>query len=574
MQKLAEKYKNSPRAEMMKPTIGFHAISFLCISWGQRSDSFSPLSKTATGYRHFSSPVIKRTTSSIIFASDENIFFEDDEDLFNSISSTTTTKSNVDLSGATTRQFNLGYDLILSSYAGAIGFDEVVDWEYYDNPGEKVRNVVEPPPLDPTKPKRTRSSSGSVVRVFRAELAGSIASTLRSQGLEYRVLVKEFAGEKAEDLASAELETLGRLQSVLSANMIESAKRGDWANTASSRYLLGMEKGDTRKDDISLMQLMGVLSGKKQSLPFVGILGRLNLAEYENDPNLDPNEWYRALGVPPPKPNSIWIVYEYAGLSTLKSYSQPPLLRWSKLPPKKGIFGNPVMPPPIPPWKERANYVVKCILKKSLEGLAILHENGVAHRSIGGSSIILSTPALDKSQPASIYTTSSFNTFTKFADFGFAGVISESCMDESFRRRAKTFGVDIKDQQLSTATSIQETNFAIAEDLHALGFVFLGALLTTLAEPKTENYKMPDTDEDSLQRLLGEIFDKDIEEFREYCEAEDIWSNVVALLDENDGAGWELINKMCFARERAGKLGNDSLQLVTARGLLANPLFQ
>ena len=512
---------------------------------------------------------------------DEDSIYEDDEDLFQSLStsqstssSTTTLQNEQDLSGATTRQFNLGYDIQISSYAGALGFDEVIDWEYFDNPGEKERNIVEPSPLDPMQPKRTRSSSGSVIRIFRGEFVGSAASTLRSQGLEYRVLMKEFSGDMAESLASAELETLGRLQSDLCSELNENAKRGDWDNTASSRYLMGMDRGDTRKDDMSLIQLMQTLSGKKnvKALPFVGILGQLNLSEYQNDPDLDPNEWYRALGVPGPKPNSIWIVYEYTGLSTLSSYSQPPLFRRAKMPPKKGMFGNPIMPPPLPPWNVRANYVIKGVLKQTLEGLAQLHENGIAHRSIGRSSIVLSTFELDKSIPSNIYTTNAFQTTIKFSDFGFAGIIAESSSDESFRRRAKTFGVDVQPNQ--SISSIQQTNFAIAEDLHAVGFVFLGVLLTTLAEPPNENYQMPNTDEDALQRLLGEIFQNDIQAFREYCAEEEIWDKVVALLDENDQAGWELVQKLCFARERVKEeFGKDSLQLITARGLLSSPLF-
>ena len=550
-------------------------VSLTLWSRGSHSFSFQTNIKETKFSLSIQTKTINRKTESKLFAlDDENLFYEDDEELFSSISSATAEKSNMDLSGSSTRQFNLGYDIMISSYAGSIGFDEVIDWEYFDNPGEEVRNIVEPPPFDPTKPKRTRSSSGSVVRLFRGELTGPAASMLRSKGKEYRVFVKEFSGEMAEDLAKAELETVGRLQSVLCAEFSESAKNGDWANTASSRYLLGMDLGDTRKDDNHLVQLMETLTNKKNIIPIVGILGRLNLSQYESDPDLDPNEWYRALGVPPPKQNSIWIVYEYAGLSTLGAYSQPPLLRRAKLPPKRGIFGNTVPPPQLPPWRERTNYVVKGIMKKALEGLAILHENGVAHRSIGRSSIVLSTDALDKSIPSSIYTTNPINTNIKFMDFGFAGVISESSINESFRRRAQTFGIEIKEQTVSTTVSIQETNFAMAEDLHALGFVFLGLLLTALAEPSSENYKMPDTDEDSLQRLLGEIFDKNIEEFREYCEAEEIWTNVVALLDENNGAGWDLIENLCFARERVGKLGKDDLQLITARGLLSNPLFQ
>jgi hypothetical protein len=83
---------------------------------------------------------------------------------------------------------------------------------------------------------------------------------------------------------------------------------------------------------------------------------------------------------------------------------------------------------------------------------------------------------------------------------------------------------------------------------------------------------MPATDEDSLQRLLTEIFDKDFDEFREYVEAEDIWTNLVSLLDENEGAGWDLLKSLCFARERAAE-NKDGFSVLSARVLLANPIF-
>lgn len=89
-----------------------------------------------------------------------------------------------------------------------------------------------------------------------------------------------------------------------------------------------------------------------------------------------------------------------------------------------------------------------------------------------------------------------------------------------------------------------------------------------------KNYQslLDNMDEDSLQRLLGDIFEKNVREFREYCAAEEIWTKVVNLLDQHDGAGWDLLEKLCFARERAGE-AQDSLQLTTARGLLSNRLF-
>lgn len=473
-----------------------------------------------------------------------------------------------DLSGSSQRQFNLGYDIILSDFAGSMGFDEVVDWEYFDNPGEEKRNVVQPPPFDPTKPKRTRSSSGSVVRIFRGELAGRLGSTIRARGLDRRVLVKEFSGEKAVELAKAELKSIAKLQSALCAERNEDAKRGDWATSAAKRYTAGQVKGSTGEDDVNVIKLLELLGNAKSEAPYVGILGELNIADLEEDDDFDPNEWYRALGVSPPKPDSIWIVYEYAGLSTLGSYARPALVRRANLPMKKGFFGNPVPPPPLPPWKERAKYVVQGVLKGALEAVATLHESGIAHRSIGRSSIILSSVAMDKLEASSPYAVTPSRLVVKLADFGFSGLFEESSLDETFRSRARAFGLDVRE---GTST-VASTGFAIAEDLHALGFVFLGVLLTSLAELPTETYAMPATDEDSLQRLLGDIFGKDMNEFREYCEAEDVWSNVVDLLDENDGAGWELLSSLCFARERAAE-NKDKLQLLTARGLLSNALF-
>ena len=114
-------------------------------------------------------------------------------------------KLEQDRMGITSRQFSLGYDISLSRFAGSMGFDEVVDWDYFTNPfqaeNELDRQVVEPPPLDPTKPKRTKSSSGGVVRLFLGEFQGGLGSQLRAKGLDNRVLVKEFSGEIAADLA-------------------------------------------------------------------------------------------------------------------------------------------------------------------------------------------------------------------------------------------------------------------------------------------------------------------------------------------------------------------------------------
>ncbi len=107
---------------------------------------------------------------------------------------------------------------------------------------------------------------------------------------------------------------------------------------------------------------------------------------------------------------------------------------------------------------------------------------------------------------------------------------------------------------------------------------FLAMLFTTLAEPATLTAPMPATDDDTWQRLFAEIFEKDMEKFREYCENEEIWDGVVGLLDRKDGAGWDLLEQLLSSRERLSKWFNDEMrgmdEIVSAESLLSHPFFE
>jgi serine/threonine protein kinase len=294
--------------------------------------------------------------------------------------------------------------------------------------------------------------------------------------------------------------------------------------------------------------------------------GEVNLAELEG--SMEPNEFYRALGVAPPKPGAVWVVYEYAGLSTVQAYAVPGEIRRANIAPKKGFFGNLVAPPQLPAWRDRAKYVVTGIVKGAIAALASIHESGLVHRSIGRTSFILSTKAMDKREAISPFNTMTSSLQIKLADFGFSGLYKESTSSDEFCNRARSFGLNFRKGDCNCATA----NFAIAEDMHAIGFVLLGLLLTSLAEPPSSNYQMPATDEDTLQRLLGEIFEKDFDQFREYVEADEIWSKLVALLDENDASGWRVLETLVLAREKAAK-NKDTDQMFNIRGLLSNAFF-
>lgn len=497
---------------------------------------------------------------------DDDDFWDDEDSEL--IFSATQNQQKKDFSGCSVRQFNLGYDIILSDYVGSLGFEEVTDWEYYQpSLVNNERKIVDPPPFDPKQPKRTREKSGSVVRIFRGELAGRVGSSARSVGMDNRVILKEFTGDSALSLARAELESLSKMQSQLCSKLDDDARNGGWFSSASSRYLNGRVNGSTKEDDENLLKWMKIVSTSKE-IPYVATYGELNLTEFLNDEGDARNDWYRSLGVTPPKPESLWLIYEYVGFSTLNAYAQPAKKRWSSLPYGKGIFGNAIPPPPLPPFAERARYV-KAILKQSLEGLATIHDSGITHRSIGRSSIVLSSVGQDKQEASSPLATVPGRLKMKISDFGFSGEIVDASKDEEFRKRARAFKLDIQEG----LSSIESKSFAIAEDLHALGFVFVALLLSSLAEVPTPSYAIPPTDEDALQRLMNDIFDRDMQEFKEYCEAEDVWSSVVDLLNRDNGAGWDVLETMCFARESVAENLESGL-ILDANSLLASPFFK
>jgi hypothetical protein len=481
--------------------------------------------------------------------SDFDDFIEDETSAFFFNEKLLKVTTNTDLSGCESRQFSLGKDLVLSDFAGSMGFQEITDWEYYrEDDDRKERQLVQPNPLDPSQPKRTKVSSGSVVRIFRGELVGRIGSTMRSKGLDCRVLVKEFSGKLALDLAQAELAAVSRLQSEIVARIDTKSEIGEWAKIARSRSV------NEQKDILNVCSLVREML----NAPFLGILGEVNLAELEDD--LDPNDFFRALGVPPPKSGAVWIVYEYAGLNTLRNYCEPAEIRRSNLPLRRGFFGT-LLPDPIPLWESRAKYI-KFIMKQCLNAVALIHESGITHRSIGSSSFFMSSLGQDKTLASSVYSVNPSFLVMKLGDFGFSSFIETAPLDKELRERARSFGLVI-DQALNT----EKTNaFCQAEDLHAVGLVFVSLLLTSLAEVGGSGVRIPPSDEDTLQRLMSDIFEKDIFRFRDYVEAEDIWEKVIDMLDRMEG--WELLSSLCFARESISK-GN----FKTARELLRSPFF-
>jgi hypothetical protein len=108
--------------------------------------------------------------------------------------------------------------------------------------------------------------------------------------------------------------------------------------------------------------------------------------------------------------------------------------------------------------------------------------------------------------------------------------------------------------------------------MNALGFLFLGLVLSSLAESNGNTAVPARLKIHALQRLLGDIFEKDMKHFRDYDENEDVWNNVVEWLDEEKGTGNASTDKRTSGSPSQTR--RDGSQIVTILGLLANPFFQ
>ena len=281
------------------------------------------------------------------------------------------------------------------------------------------------------------------------------------------------------------------------------------------------------------------------------------------------------MGVQPPKPGSVWLVYEYTGVgsSAARLTQASPITRWQSLPKGKGFFGNPIDPPPLPSWDARANYILRGIVRPALKAVAETHEQNMVHRSLGVSSLlVLPRKSTDKAAALSPLWSNAQETMVKFSDWGFAQTTDPDVLlqDEDFLRRARSFDINLS----KSAPSLLVVNFALAEDMHALGVAIVQLLLSTLAEPLSPEDPLPTiaTNEDSFQRVWTDIYDQDMQAFRDYLrnEDDDIYKSLVAYLDEREG--WKFLESLLNARERVAQK-QQAESIVTVRQLLESPLF-
>lgn len=152
--------------------------------------------------------------------------------------------------------------------------------------------------------------------------------------------------------------------------------------------------------------------------PFVSLVGAI-----EGDAAFDDArflaKWRQAFReIDPPRASNLWLVFRWEGFgNTLARFPTAPQ-DWSAfdtLAPRSKLT--------------RSHRYVRSVMKQALEAIAFAHEAGVAHRSVGANSIILST--LDEKRHKQV--------LVKLGDWGFGSLFS-GILDDATIRRARKYG--------------------------------------------------------------------------------------------------------------------------------------
>jgi hypothetical protein len=206
--------------------------------------------------------------------------------------------------------------------------------------------------------------------------------------------------------------------------------------------------------------------------------------------------------------------------------------------------------------------VVKGVLPQTLDALASMHEAGYAHRVLSPGCIQLSAKQ-GMNKNAALEDCDPTNLCVKLGDFGRA-----TLFEDASALPGGSLGL-------------------VAQDLRAVGMAFVQLLLGSLTETETLNpetglatpvARPPPVTTADLARQMALFDDRITGEggFAEFCRGEQAWNKVVALLDADDGAGWQFLELLVSAPSSfsLARAAGEVPGLRTASGMASHPFLQ
>ena len=240
-----------------------------------------------------------------------------------------------------------------------------------------------------------------------------------------------------------------------------------------------------------------------QNPPIVELLGYFLAGPSERAVKADPSVQSLA------DADTIWVVQKWEGMAPLALY--PSQQQTSGLGLGR-LFGGADAA-----GKQRAR-MLRAIARGALRALAFCHDKAVVHGSVGSGSFLLST----------FNDQDSMRLVVKLDNFGFARRVAMPPVRAQGRQQVPAGGAD-------TPLSLGQQG-----DRRQLAVVLLECFLSALAVGGPSDR----TSTDAVLRVLGDVFDWDVEAFRGYCGDEPEWEAAVALLDADEEAGWCLLRDL------------------------------
>lgn len=229
---------------------------------------------------------------------------------------------------------------------------------------------------------------------------------------------------------------------------------------------------------------------------------------------------------------TLWLVFKWDSMQPLSSY------------PTAAQSGAD-RPPPLLPWITRtdpfvaAKRMLRQIAACVLRCLAYAHTRGVVHGSIGPSSFLMST--FDNSGSKDLHLV--------LADWGFARYVSRPAAAAaagaaSGSQPGPAGSPTLYPNPMPLSSEDDPLALGQKEDLQAAALALLEVMSCALAQDGPDGPAASGMSGPALQRLFGEVFGWDVRQLREHVVEEPGLEQLVEMMDDGEGAGWELLRLM------------------------------
>lgn len=262
--------------------------------------------------------------------------------------------------------------------------------------------------------------------------------------------------------------------------------------------------------------------------PVVELLGYFLAGPSERAIIADPSVQFSA------NADTIWLVQKWENMAPLALY--PSTQQVSGLGLGRLFGGN--------ARSQRDRFrMLRSISAGAVRALGFVHDRGVIHGSIGSGSLLLST----------FSDSDSARLVVKIDNFGFARRV---VVPGSTKAGKAGSSEPLYPAPFPVPSAADDSPLALGHrgDRRQLAVVLLECFLGALSEAGPSDA----TTAEAVQRVLGDVFEWDVERYRQYIENEPEWGAVKEFLSADENAGWELIAQMVQGKSSASTLLADS----------------